>query len=219
MENLEAKLGYEFKNKKLLQQALTHCSCTGSVSKNYERLEFLGDRVLGVAMAHLLYNLFPNEPEGALSARFTKLVRKEAVAQIALELGLDKYIKAEPKSLCTNENVLCDVGEAVTGAICIEAGFTTAIEFVDRHWRHLINRSSAPQKDNKTALQELAHQVQVGAPVYKLLRKEGSEHEPYFYIEVSVEGGGNAVGSGKNKKLAEQDAAAKLIAILEHKNG
>ena len=83
----------------------------------------------------------------------------------------------------------------------------------------MINQSSAPQKDNKTALQELAHQVQVGAPVYKLLRKEGSEHEPYFYIEVSVEGGGSAVGGGKNKKLAEQDAAAKLIAILEHKNG
>lgn len=217
MEELEKSLGYSFKNKKLLSQALTHRSYSNDITQNYERLEFLGDRVLGVAMAHLLYNLFPNEPEGDLSPRFTRLVRKETVAEVALGLGLDKYIKAENAELCHNENVLCDVAEAVIGAICIEAGFTTAIEFVDKHWRHLISKSSEPVKDNKTLLQELTHHLKLGTPEYRLLKKEGSEHEPYFHIEAVI-GEYNALGFGKSKKIAEQDAAAKLIAVLEQRH-
>ena len=217
MEELEKNLGYCFKNKKLLSQALTHRSYSNDITQNYERLEFLGDRVLGVAMAHLLYNLFPSEPEGDLSPRFTRLVRKEAVAEVALELGLDKYIKVDNPELCRNENVLCDVAEAVIGAICIEAGFTTAIEFVDRHWRHLINKSSEPVKDSKTLFQELTHHLKLGTPEYRLLKKEGSEHEPYFHIEAVI-CKYSAVGFGKSKKLAEQEAAAKLITVLEQKH-
>lgn len=211
---LENILGYKFKDKKLLKQALTHSSCTTDISRNYERLEFLGDRVLGVAIAHLLYTLFPDDPEGNLSPRHTRLVRKETVAAVARELQLDKYILAENKYLHRNENVLCDVAEAVIGAICIEAGFETAIEFVDRHWRHLINQNTAPQIDNKTAVQELAHRFKYGNPVYTLLRKEGTEHEPFFYVEAKA-GDYTAVGSGKNKKTAEQDAAAKLMEELK----
>lgn len=217
MEELEKNLGYCFKNKKLLSQALTHRSYSNDITQNYERLEFLGDRVLGVAMAHLLYNLFPSEPEGDLSPRFTRLVRKETVAEVALELGLDKYIKVDNPELCRNENVLCDVAEAVIGAICIEAGFTTAIKFVDKHWRHLINKSSEPVKDNKTLLQEITHHLKLGTPEYHLLKKEGSEHEPYFHIEAVI-GKYSSIGFGKNKKIAEQDAAAKLIAVLEQKH-
>ncbi len=186
MEDLEKTLGYHFKDKNLLRQALTHSSCSSDVSKNYERLEFLGDRVLGVAMAHLLYNLFPDDPEGNLSPRHTRLVRKETVAAVARELGLNHYIRAENKNLRDNENVLCDVAEAVIGAICIESGFATAIDFVDRHWRHLINQNAAPQIDNKTTLQEMAHRLKYG------------------------------IGCGKNKKAAEQDAAAKLIEELNN---
>lgn len=215
MNKLEEILGYHFKNRKLLKQALTHSSCSGNVSQNYERLEFLGDRVLGVAMAHLLYNLFPEDKEGDLSPRHTRLVRKETVAQVALDLHLNEYIRAGQKDLCFNENVLCDVAEAVIGAICIEAGFETAIEFVDRHWKHLINIGSNPQKDSKSILQELSHQFKAGNPVYTLLKKEGSEHEPVFYIEVSIPEFGKAEGMGKNKKIAEQAAASQLIAILE----
>ena len=105
MEDLEKTLGYHFKDKNLLRQALTHSSCSSDVSKNYERLEFLGDRVLGVAMAHLLYNLFPDDPEGNLSPRHTRLVRKETVAAVARELGLNHYIRAENKNLRDNEEV------------------------------------------------------------------------------------------------------------------
>ena len=109
------------------------------------------------------------------------------------------------------------MAEAVIGAICIESGFATAIDFVDRHWRHLINQNAAPQIDNKTTLQEMAHRLKYGNPVYQLVRKEGSEHEPLFYMEVEVGKDKKAVGSGKNKKAAEQAAAAKLIEELNNK--
>ncbi|MBR2298965.1 MAG: ribonuclease III [Alphaproteobacteria bacterium] len=219
MANLEEILGYTFQNKALLEQALTHSSITGDVKKNYERLEFLGDRVLGVSMAHLLYFTFQNEPEGFLSPRFVKLVRKETVAEVALELKLNDYIKANPKSLSTNENVLCDVMEAVIGAVCLDGGFETAIAFVDRHFKKHIEKSSAPERDNKTVLQELAHRIRGGVPVYEVIKKEGTEHEPMFYIKVMVEGKGTAVGKCKNKKMAEQEAAAELLKILEKRHG
>ena len=182
MADLEARLGYRFKDKALLKQALTHSSITGSVKKNYERLEFLGDRVLGVSMAHLLYFTFADEPEGALSPRFVKLVRKETVAQVARELGLNDYIRANPSTLSTNENVLCDVMEAVIGAICLDSDFMTAIAFVDRHFKKHIAQSALPERDNKTVLQEWAHRIKANTPVYKVLKKEGTEHEPLFYI-------------------------------------
>lgn len=219
MTELEKNLGYSFKNQALLQQALTHSSLTGDVKKNYERLEFLGDRVLGVSMAHLLYFTFENEPEGFLSPRFVKLVRKETVAEVALELKLNEYIKANPQTLSTNENVLCDVMEAVIGAVCLDGGFETAISFVDRHFKKHIEKSRNPEKDNKTLLQELAHQIKGGAPVYEVIKKEGSEHEPTFYVQVCVEGKGSAVGVGKSKKTAEQEAAAELLKILDKHHG
>ncbi|MBR6408893.1 MAG: ribonuclease III [Alphaproteobacteria bacterium] len=219
MMDLEAVLGYHFQNVSLLKQALTHSSITGNVQKNYERLEFLGDRVLGVSMAHLLYFTFKNEPEGDLSPRFVKLVRKETVAEVARELNLNHYIKANPQGLSENENVLCDVMEAVIGAICLDAGFETAISFVDRHFKKHIEKSCAPERDHKTILQELSHQLKVGAPLYEVVKKEGTEHEPVFYIKVCVEGKGSAIGVGKNKKLAEQNAAAELLKILEANHG
>ena len=219
MDKLEEILGYIFKDKSLLKQALTHSSKTGNIAKNYERLEFFGDRVLGVAMAHLLFNLFPNEKEGNLSPRHTRLVRKETVAQVALNLRLNDYINAEPKEICFNENVLCDVAEAVIGAICIDSNFETAINFVERNWKALINQSAKPQRDNKTVLQELAHRLKSDNPTYEMLRKEGSEHEPYFFVKVKVKTIGEAIGSGKNKKLAEQDAALRLIKKYEEHHG
>jgi len=219
MEKLENKIGYHFKDKKLLEQALTHSSITTDVQKNYERLEFLGDRVLGVSMAHLLYFTFKKEPEGFLSPRFVSLVRKETVAEVALELGLNAFIKASPKELSTNENVLCDVMEAVIGAVCLDGGFETAIDLVDRHFKKHIEKNAAPARVYKTALQEFAHHIKAGTPVYEVIKKEGSEHDPLFYVKVSVEGKGTAVGEGKSKKLAEQEAAKALLEMLEGANG
>ncbi len=217
MRKIQENLGYFFKNEGLLQQALTHSSITGDVTRNYERLEFLGDRVLGVAMAHLLYFMFPNEAEGFLSPRFVKLVRKETVADVALELSLNRYIKANPESLNTNENILCDVMEAVIGAICLDGGFDTAIAFVDRHFKKHIQKTAEPERDYKTMLQELTHKFLNTQPCYEIIKKEGSEHEPVFFVKASALSAGSAVGCGKNKRQAEQAAAEELFKILEAK--
>lgn len=211
MKDLEAILQYSFKDKKLLRKALTHSSYTSDIAENYERLEFLGDRVLGLSIASLLYNIFPKEPEGSLSQRHTGLVCKETVAMVARSLKLDHYMIVANEEIRSNENVLCDVCEAVIGAIFIDSGCLEAIRFVNAHWKELIDKNVAPPKDAKTTLQEVAHAKGYGMPVYKLEGRTGSEHEPVFFISVSLEGVEAQTGEGRNKKLAEQNAAAKML--------
>ncbi|MCQ2740941.1 MAG: ribonuclease III [Alphaproteobacteria bacterium] len=215
MEQLQQILKYKFKNEDLLQKAITHSSVKSNVDSNYERLEFLGDRVLGVAVASLLYRLFPNEPEGNLSQRFVGLVCKETVAEVALHLELDKFIKVISADLHRNENVLCDVCEAVIGAIYIDAGVDAAIEFVDCHWRELIDKNVAPPKDNKTKLQEISHHLGYGTPQYKIIERTGSDHEPMFTVEVSLGNKKTALGHGHSKKMAEFEAAAQLLEKIQ----
>lgn len=211
---IESILGYQFKNRRLLQQALTHSSCSGKVSENYERLEFLGDRVLGVAVAEMLYNAFPQEPEGSLSQRHTSLVCKEAVSDVVRHLGLDKYVRISSEDIRENDNVLCDVGEAIIGAIYIDGGSDKALDYVRRIWHGLIHKDLTPPKDSKTLLQEVAHTKGLSAPVYEVVSREGAEHEPIFHISVSFDDGLKVIGIGRNKKLAEQDAASKMLQQL-----
>ncbi len=218
MENIEKNIGYEFQNKMLLEQALTHCSCTVDIHKNYERLEFLGDRILGVTIAKLLFETFPNEEEGSLAQRFVRLVRKETVSQIALLLGLDKELKVENKNLRKSTNVLCDVGEAVIGAICLDSNIDQAMAFVEKHWKNLITKDAKPPKDYKTALQEIAAKLKFLPPIYELIKREGSQHKPTFYYGVRI-GDIETTGSGSTIKQAEQNAAAKMLHILEEKFG
>lgn len=212
-------IGYEFKNKHLLQQAVTHSSHTARLSENYERLEFLGDRVLGVSIASLLYRMFPNEPEGSLSQRHTGLVCKETVAEVALTLHLDKFMVVANEEIRENENVLCDVCEAVIGAIFMDAGCEQAVTFVNQHWKELIDKNVAPPKDSKTLLQEVAHSKGLGNPVYEVVGRAGSEHEPTFFMTVSLRGVKSQQGEGRNKKLAEQAAAAKMLDFLGYPHG
>jgi len=213
-EELEKKLGYHFQNPRLLEQALTHSSLTAHVGENYERLEFLGDRVLGVAMAKALFDAFPQDPEGSLSPRHTRLVCKETVAQVAKKLGLDKHIRSATPDIHDNETVLCDVCEAVIGAIFIDSDCQHAIYFVQRHWQDLIKQNMSPPKDAKTRLQEIAHAFGFSTPVYEFVSREGSEHEPTFTMAVKIDDIPPQTGSGHNKKAAEQDAAAKMIAAM-----
>lgn len=215
-EKLEKILNYKYKNPSLLKQALTHSSFASNVDENYERLEFLGDRVLGLSIASLLYKIFPHEPEGSLSQRHTALVCKETVAMIAKTLQLDQFMIVANDEIRDNENVLCDVCEAVIGSIFIDSGCMEAIQFVNMHWRELIDKNVAPPKDAKTLLQEVAHAKGKGVPVYKLEGREGSEHEPVFYMSVALEGVSPEIGEGRNKKLAEQEAAAKMLKRLEN---
>lgn len=215
LEKLEKILGYEFKNKNLLLNAVTHGSFSSDLHKNYERLEFLGDRVLGLAMALLLFQEFPEDKEGNLSPRHMRLVCKDTVARVALDLHINEFIRAENNYLKRNLNVLCDVMEAIIGAICIDSDIQEAVNFVDRNWERFVSHESRPQRDNKTILQELSHRLKQGNPIYTLLGKRGSDHEPLFYVKVAIENGMSAEGCGVNKKKAEQHAAGVLLIKLQ----
>ena len=216
LEELEKSLGYHYKDLNLLKHALTHSSCSVKINENYERLEFLGDRVLGLAVAAMLCKIFPREPEGSLAQRHTALVCKDTVAEVARRLHLDKYLFVGNEEIRSNENVLCDVGEALIASIFKDGGFDAAFALVSRNWSDLIDKNTTPPKDAKTSLQEVAHIRGWGVPVYKVVRREGSEHEPVFYISVQV-GGREEVGSGRSKKLAEQNAAGKVLDTLGEK--
>ena len=202
---------YKFNNERLLQQALTHSSMTGNEHRNYERLEFLGDRVLGMTMAHLLYKMFPHDREGVLAQRHVKLVCAEMVAEVARRLHLDKYIITKKKETAQSVNVLCDVGEAVIGAIYIDSNIEEAIAFVERNWRDMIDVDMGAQKDYKTRLQEKFHSMRLPSPVYEVVEKSGSEHLPVWRVKVALDEQTYAFGEGHNKKTAEQQAAAKLL--------
>ncbi|MBR1648543.1 MAG: ribonuclease III [Alphaproteobacteria bacterium] len=211
MESLEKIIGYEFTDKHLLEQAITHSSISSDLQCNYERLEFLGDRILGVSVADMLFRTFKKEPEGYLSPRLMALVCKETVAEIILHLGIDKYIHAEGIDIKNNANVLCDVGEAIIGAIYIDSGAKEAFDFVYRNWHKLINTHTKPPKDAKTALQEIAHAQGIEAPIYTEVKREGSEHDPVFFMQVDLAGQESVIGSGHNKKNAEQNGARKML--------
>ncbi|MBQ9235039.1 MAG: ribonuclease III [Alphaproteobacteria bacterium] len=213
-KKLQDLLNYQFNTPELLQRAITHSSMKQKVDANYERLEFLGDRVLGMAVAFMLYNIFTNEPEGGLSQRFVHLVCKETVAKVALDVQLDKFMKVISDDLRHSENVLCDVMEAVIGAIYIDGGQEKALEFVSAHWRDLINRDITPPKDAKTTLQEFAHHHKLPPPDYEVISRNGSEHEPIFTVKVNIGSNLQASGSGKSKKLAEFAAAQALLERL-----
>ena len=218
LQKISDNIGYTFKNMQLLQQALTHASMTANKHKNYERLEFLGDRVLGMTVAHLLYAQFPNDSEGQLSQRFNQLVCADTAAQMARNLKLNEYISAKDKEVVQSVNVLCDVCEAVIGAIYIDSDIDTAISFVEKHWSPLFNKNLTAKKDFKTQLQERLHKLKMPFPEYEVIEKSGEEHNPLFKIRVSCADGKFAYGEGHNKKEAEQHAAEKLLKVLEEKN-
>ena len=218
MNQLEDILQYHFNNTRLLTQALTHSSVTRNERKNYERLEFLGDRVLGMTMAHLLFKMFPKDREGQLSQRHVKLVCADAVAEVAKKLKLEDYIITKDKDSVKSVNVLCDVGEAVIGAIYIDSDIENAIAFVERNWKDLIDQSdSGAQKDFKTSLQEKFHALHLSLPVYEVVAKEGTEHEPIFKVRIALNSEVYAYGQGKNKKAAEQQAARNLLELMDDK--
>lgn len=220
MEKLQELLQYRFRNPKLLHQALTHSSVTGNEHRNYERLEFLGDRVLGMTMAHLLYKIFPHDREGELAQRHVKLVRAETVAEVVKKLHIDEFIIAKDRETVQSINVLCDVGEAIIGAIYIDSDIEQAISFVERNWRSMIDMAeSGSEKDYKTRLQEKFHALKQPLPIYEVVSKEGSEHEPVFTVKVALNDKIFACGQGKNKKLAEQQAAENLFKLMEKENG
>lgn len=210
------KLGHEPKDIRLFELALTHAS-SGKV--NYERLEFLGDRVLGHVIARTLYDRHPQEPEGYLSRRYNVLVARETCAEIGRELGVPSLVQlgkqAREDGASQSENVVGDVVEALIGALVIDGGLDAAEAFVARVWEpHLAGQRKAP-KHPKSALQELAAARECKAPVYEVISRTGAHHQPKFTIRVSVPGLGEATAEGTSKQDAETDAAEALLNQLQ----
>jgi ribonuclease-3 len=218
LSDLESALGHVFTDKGLLQQALTHISAlpVSRRRESYQRLEFLGDRVLGLAVADLLYRTYQAAEEGALSRRLSELVRKETCAAVALEwdvgphllLGLGEAQSGGRK----RATILSDACEALIGATFLDGGFEAALRVVERAWSERIEASAGTANDAKTALQEWAQARSLKAPTYRLVSRSGPDHSPRFTVAVDVENHVAAEGEGRSKRLAEQAAAAAFIA-------
>jgi ribonuclease-3 len=210
------RLGYAPNDPSLFERALTHSS-TGPDS--YERLEFLGDRVLGLVIARALYERYPNEPEGQLSRRYNALVARETCADVGRELGLPALIRvgrqARSDGANDSDNVVGDVVEALIGALLIDGGLERAEAFVLDGWKsYLAGQGRAPQHP-KSALQELAAARGRRAPRYEVVSQTGAHHHPKFVIKVSVHGLGEADAEGSSKQEAETAAAAALLEQLQ----
>lgn len=209
------RLGYRFVDKALLRHALTHAS-TRRKHDDYERLEFLGDRVLGLIVAELLYRLNPKHREGLMSGRHSQLVRGETCAAIARKLALKDFIvmgeSERSKGLALNTSVLGDVVEALIGGMYLDGGLEAARGFIDRNWQPLLNTPEVTEKDPKTFLQEWSLGRALQIPAYRIVSRDGPEHAPVFQVAVEVKGYMPVEGLGKSKRHAEQDAAAKFLA-------
>jgi len=214
LERAETALGHRFTDRKLLLAALTHGSLSENV--NYQRLEFLGDRVLALVMATRLYETFPDEQEGLLNRRFTALVRRETLAEVAQEAGLDTLVRletaAEQDGARRTPALLADVCEAVLGALYLDGGLDCAAAVINRHWAKRLATAEIAAKDAKTALQEWAQGNGLGLPAYRMVGRSGPDHDPEFEVEVRVSGLGKERGRAGSKRAAEQAAAAALLA-------
>lgn len=213
-EEISARLGYRFADRALLVAALSHASSQRKHG-DYERLEFLGDRVLGLVVAEHLYRTNPSYREGELAALHSALVRAEACAEAADAVGLVDLIMVgaseRAKGMAANRTVLADVMEALIAAIYLDGGMEAARSFIFRLWQPMLDRPRLAQKDPKTFLQEWALARGLPLPVYRIVSREGPEHEPVFVVSVEVKGRATADGTAKSKRGAEQDAAAVFL--------
>ncbi len=212
---MEEQTGYRPRDTAQIELALTHAS---SSEDNYERLEFLGDRVLGLAVAHWLYELFPEEPEGKMSRRLNALVARPVCAAVARAIGVPAQMRlgkqARDDGASDSDNVLGDAVEALIGAVYLEAGFAAAAAVVQRLWvPHLGEQERAP-KHPKSALQEWAAANNRKPPVYEMVGRSGPHHAPTFVVEVSIKGVGEARAEGTTKQEAETEAAVALLEQL-----
>lgn len=220
LDELQAALGYDFKDIGLLRQALMHSSATEKRLKSNERMEFLGDRVLGLVLAELLLNTYPEEEEGEISYRFTSLAQRDALASVAGQIALAQHLTLSNGENLTggreNPGLLADAVEAVLAAIYRDGGLEPVRAFIHTHWAPMMHENRHPPKDPKTTLQEWAQSRGLGLPGYRVIAQEGPDHQPVFRIEATLSGQKPATGEGNNKRAAEQAAAeAMLLAIKE----
>ena len=214
----EARLGHQFSDPGLLRRALTHGSVSSPTRPDNQRLEFLGDRVLGLVMAEALLDDDPDASEGQLAPRFNALVRKEACADVAREIGLGDVLKLGRSEMVSGgrrkQALLGDAMEAVIAAVYRDAGFAAAKALVLRLWGDRIARVEADARDAKTALQEWAQARGLPPPSYAEVARKGPDHAPVFTIEVRLTSGESARAEAPSKRMAEQGAASSLLGQL-----
>lgn len=210
---LADRLGHRMRDATLLGRALTHASAQAGAT--YQRLEFLGDRVLGLVIADLLYAAFPHAEEGELSPRLTRLVRRETCAEVAdawnvaphVRLGSGEAHSGERR----NRTILADVCEAIIGAVYLDGGFAAASALVERSFGELLTAPQRALRDPKSALQEWAQGLGLPTPAYSVVEQTGPDHAPQFQVMVKVKGTESGFGSGTSKRVAEQAAARSLL--------
>jgi ribonuclease-3 len=215
IDALQARLGYEFKDPNLLRRALQHASLN---QDSNERLEFLGDRVLGLVVAERLFSAYPATDEGGLAVRLNALVRRESCAKAAEALQLGRHIEMAQSELISGGRqkiaILANACEAVIAALYLDGGLEPARNFIHRYWNDMFDDLAPELRDAKTALQEWSQSGVLEkrvAPQYKTKGREGPDHAPLFTVEVTLPGQEPEIGRGPNKREAEQDAARRML--------
>ncbi len=217
---LELTLGHDFSTRALLDEALRHRGALGVKAEAHqvsnERLEFLGDRVLGLIVADMLMKAFPNEDEGALAQRFAALASAPTLDHVAGIIRLGDHVKVAPGQRADEADtaVLPDALEALIGALYLDGGLEAARKFVTAQWEPLLKTALTPPKDAKTALQEWAQARGLPLPIYDVVTESGPAHAPHFEMTATLQGYPPAKGEGRTKRLATQAAAAALLATL-----
>jgi ribonuclease-3 len=227
LDEVEALLGHRFSDPGLLRLALTHASSLGRKpprgrpsqrERNNQRLEFLGDRVLGLVMAELLLDRYPAASEGEITSRSQVLVSTATLAEVARELGLGRWLRTDDtlggRAGGLTPKVLADACEALIGALYQDGGLEPAARFIRRHWSERIEAMAEPPRDPKMALQEWALERGLPLPCYTTISSEGPPHAPRFRVGVTVEGCPTAEAEGSSKRRAEQAAAGRLLEIV-----
>jgi len=212
IQGLEKKFNFKINEKSLFVRALTHKSANKEI--NNEKLEFLGDRVIGLVLSKKLIDLYPNESEGNLDKRFAKLVNKDSCSIIAWSIGIQNYIEIgnkKSKIKQKDKKILSDACEALIGAIYIDQGFNFVEEFVLMVWKNLLKKSNVTILDSKTKLQEYSLKHHKKLPIYTLLSSKGPRHSPTFKIGVSIQGTKQYIGIGNSKQEAQQNGANNLL--------
>jgi len=212
IHKFEKDLKIKFKNKSLIIEALTHKSANQKI--NNEKLEFLGDRVLGLILSEKLFNLYPELTEGILDKKFSRLVNRKTCCDIAWSIGIQDYIiigNKKKKIIKADEKILSDCCEAIIGAIYIDRGFDIVRNYILKIWKKKIESSNVTILDPKTKLQEHSLKTYKKLPFYRLVSSSGPRHNPIYKIAVSIIGSKNFIGVGNSKQQAELDGAAKLL--------
>ena len=217
-QNLEKKINLIFKNKEILIQALTHKSFDSN--KNNEKIEFLGDRVLGLVIAKKLLEIYPEEKEGILDKKYASLVNKKTCLEVAKKINLASYVKTlnyNDRKKKIEDKIISDSCEALIGAIYLDKGFTIVEKIILNLWEEQIKKSVVTQIDAKTKLQEFTLKKFKKLPSYKLFSNTGPRHKPIFKVGVKLPNTKYFIASGKSKKEAEQNAAIECLKITNKK--